>query len=223
VRRIERVAGVDRKKLFDAYENEAEHPLTPPGIELETGIKGQAHNIRYFFMPYLLGMHLKPGDLVLDLGCWNAGQTVNYAKLAEVIGIDISSGKLKQAQRGKHPHIMFIQADWDNLPLRSESVDWCIWDEGPEHAIDPDHVLAQIADIIRKGVILGCPLGPDAAVEITQKYLKGESQPWSGGHLHEFTEETMREFIERHLKVEAIHIVRHGFPGYQWLVGVGLK
>ncbi len=211
---------IDRRKLYEAYEGEAAHPLVS-SQEIETGIVGQSHQIRWFFIQYLLGIHLEPGDLVLDLGCWNAGQTVNYAKLAEVIGIDISSGKLRQA--GKHPHISFIQGDWNNIPLKREGVDWCIWDEGPEHAVDPDHVLSEIAYVIRKGAILGMPQAPDHAPKFTFKYLRGESHQWSGGHLHEFTEEKLKKLIERHLRLEVVYTIKHNFPGYQWLVGVGLK
>lgn len=214
--------GIDRKKLHEAYEQEA-NPLGHTWAELETGIIGQDHNIRYPFIQYILGIHLQPKDLVLDLGCWNTGQTVNYAKLAEIIGMDLSFGKLKQAQESKHPNIRILQGDWDNIPLRPSSVDWCVWDEGPEHAIDPDKVLAQLSTIVKNGVIIGTPLGPDAAVPLTYKYLKGEAQLWTGGHLHEFTEETMRKMLEKHFKVEAIHQINHNFPGYQWLVGVGLK
>lgn len=216
------MAGIDRKKLRDAYEDEAIHPLGHKWIELETGLIGQDHHIRWSLIEYLLGIHLVPNDLILDLGCWNAGQTVNYAKLASVIGLDISSGKLKQAKSGA-PHIQYIQADWDHIPLRNGSVDWCVWDEGPEHAIDPDLVLSQIADVVRKGIILGMPLAPDLAPELTYKYLRGEIQQWSGGHLHEFDEGKLRQMMEKHFKVEAIHIVKHRFPGYQWLVGVGVK
>lgn len=213
---------IDRKKLYEAYEGEATHPLVP-SPELETGIAGQSHQIRWFFMSYVLGIHLEPGDLVLDLGCWNAGQTVNYAKMAEVIGIDISSGKLRQAQSRRHPDMSFIQCDWNNIPLKCESVDWCIWDEGPEHAVVPNRVLKEIAYVVRKGAVFGMPLAPDHAPNLTHKYLQGESEQWSGGHLHEFTEGRLKRLIERHLRFEATYTIKHSFPGYQWLVGVGLK
>ena len=217
--RIE-ITVADRKKLYEAYEGEADHPLCPMP-EPKTVLRGQGHHIRWFFIQYVLGIHLEPGDLVLDLGCWNAGQTVNYAKLAEVIGIDISSGKLRQAS--KHLNISFVQGDWNNIPLKREGVDWCIWDEGPEHAVDPTHVLSEIAYVVRKGAILGMPRAPDRAVALTHKYLRGESRQWSGGHLHEFTEEKLKNLIEKHFHVEAIYTIKHNFPGYQWLVGVGLK
>ena len=216
----EKMTFVDRKKLYDAYEWEADHPLVSLH-EPETDITGQSHHIRWFFIQHVLGIHLDPGDLILDLGCWNAGQTVNYAKLAEVIGVEISFGKLRQA--GKHPHIRFVQGDWDHLPLKRESVDWCIWDEGPEHAVNPDHVLNEIAYVIRKGVILGTPLAPDGAVALTYKYLRGETQQWSGGHLHEFTKEIITDLISKHFEVETVYTLKHRFPGYTWLVGVGVK
>jgi len=213
--------GIDRKKLYEAYESEAEHPLGHAWLEVEQGIIGQDHHVRWFFIQYLLGIRLQPKDLILDLGCWNAGQTVKYAQLSDVVGIDISYGKLKQAQAGRHPHIRYIQADWDNLPLKQGSVDWCIWDEGIEHAEDPAKVLVQLSIMIRKGIIVGTPLGPDAAVPLTYKYLKGEIQLWTGGHLHEFTEEKLRQLMEKYFKVETVHTVKHSFPGYQWLVGIG--
>ncbi len=109
------------------------------------------------------------------------------------------------------------------MPLNYECVDWCIWDEGPEHAIKPEAVLQQIAYVTKKGTILSVPMAPDYAVQLTYKYLSGKSTIWSGGHLQEYTEDTLRQLIEKYFKVEALYTIPHNFPGYTWLVAVGVK
>lgn len=79
-------------------------------------------------LPYLFGfrehsyrrkavnaLHLKPGDLVVDLGC---GTGLNFALLepiignqGKIIGVDMSSGMLAQAQKRIHDN------DWQNIEL----------------------------------------------------------------------------------------------------------
>ena len=172
-------------------------------------------------MEYILGVHLEPSDIILDVGCWNGGQTQRYAKYCECIGLELSQLKLKN--RVRNPHMQYLRGDWNHIPLTHQCVDWCVWDEGPEHAIEPEVVLREIAYVAKKGAVLTVPMAPDAAIRLTHKFLKGESSIWSGGHLHEFTEETLRNLIEKHFKVETLYTLTHKFPGYTWLVGIGVK
>lgn len=76
-------------------------------------------------------IELSNNDNVLDIGCGSGRCTVPIAhKVNSVIGIDISSGMLKQARKkaikeGNISRIDYIQADAENLPFKTGLFDYC--------------------------------------------------------------------------------------------------
>lgn len=68
---------------------------------------------------------LQPGEVVVDLGC-GAGMDMFLAanqvgKSGRVVGVDMTPEMLKRARlsaaRGDYPHVRFLQADIESLPL----------------------------------------------------------------------------------------------------------
>jgi ubiquinone/menaquinone biosynthesis C-methylase UbiE len=79
---------------------------------------------------YLLE-YLKKGGILVDLGCGSGKQMFKIEKLGiNVIGIEISEGMIKWAERNKKllkSNAKIIEASYFNIPLKNNSVDYVLF------------------------------------------------------------------------------------------------
>jgi ubiquinone/menaquinone biosynthesis C-methylase UbiE len=96
-------------------------------------------------------LHVDKRSHLLDLGCGTgnyAGAFSHYA--ADVTGIDISAGMLRQA-RTKFPDIQFIQGDVTQLPFGSNTFDGAFTVQVLHHIKEKGKFLKETFRVLKKG------------------------------------------------------------------------
>jgi 2-polyprenyl-3-methyl-5-hydroxy-6-metoxy-1,4-benzoquinol methylase len=147
---------ISLKELFEHYRLEGHEKH-----QFKTEIMHPFHRIRYAITRQLIHKYVK--GLVLDIGCAEGWFALWMPHGAEYVGIDISAPKIKRAIREVKEKIKiaeFIVCSFDNLPFREETFDTIIWTEGPEHAINPEHVFRELKGLLRdNGTIIVSTMG----------------------------------------------------------------
>ena len=98
---------------------------------------------------------IKPGSLILDIGCGSGAYTMPLAALARsrAIAVDPSIGMLRQMQ-GKlaaSSDLALLQADGEQLPLRTNSVDLVFMSYVLHQVRDTKHLLSEAFRVLREG------------------------------------------------------------------------
>lgn len=112
---------------------------------------------------------LRPGSMILDLGCGSAEPATRLlSERHRVIGVDASFGQLSLA-RGAAPNAMLVQADMTRLALQNSTVDavasFYALGHVPSHLHAP--LFASIARWLRPGGVLltSTPVGAGDGIE----------------------------------------------------------
>jgi malonyl-CoA O-methyltransferase len=142
-------------------------------------------------------------DSILDLG---AGTGEGSRRLkdqfpkAQVLAIDHSHAMLKLARKRQgwfkkfHP----VCADVEQLPLQTESIDWCVSNIAPAYNDPPDRLFSEIQRVLKPGGLFHfATLGPDTLHELRTAWASVDASP----HVH--------RFIDMHDLGDAL--VRSGF------------
>jgi arsenite methyltransferase len=103
--------------------------------------------------------HLKPGEVVVDLGCGGGLDVFLAAKKVgpggRAIGIDMTPAMIERAranaQTGGYANVEFYQSTIDQLPLPDASVDCVISNCVLNLAIDKPAVFREIARVLKPG------------------------------------------------------------------------
>lgn len=98
---------------------------------------------------HFLGRSDLAGLRLLDIGS-SAGFIADECSAAgaDVVGVDIDVPGLRSAAE-RSRRVDFAIADGSALPLRSESIDVCLYNHIYEHVLDPDAVMAEIQRVLR--------------------------------------------------------------------------
>lgn len=98
---------------------------------------------------------IKPSSLILDIGCGTGAYTLPLAALAKskAIAVDPSIGMLRHTQRRLvvSSDLALLQADGEQLPLRSNSVDLVFMSYVLHQVRDRKHLLSEAFRVLRQG------------------------------------------------------------------------
>ncbi|GAV24436.1 ubiquinone biosynthesis protein UbiE [Carboxydothermus islandicus] len=100
---------------------------------------------------------LKPGMIVLDLGCGNGGETIRAAQIVApgiAVGLDITEKLLEKGQKKAREqgvkNVVFIKGEIENLPFVGESFDVVISNCALNHARDKLKVYREIYRVLKE-------------------------------------------------------------------------
>lgn len=154
----------------------------------------------------LIGMK-KEGSM-LDIGCGDGDFIIKARGLfKEITGIDISSIRLQKAKsklnKLKINNIRLKKVNVNQgLPFRDEKFDVITTIAVLEHLFDPYFVISEARRVLKKNGIIFIEV-PNIAfilrrLELLFGILPGTSNQsgWDGGHLHYFTESSLKKLLE---------------------------
>ncbi len=138
--------------------------LRVPTLEEEFDIWGayhqHRHEMRYDLVAAEARRHLRPGAVILDVGC---GSVLVADRLADVpafyVGLDYgghhiayAAGKIaKASSRLRHG---LLRGDGETLPLSDASVDVVVFSEVIEHLMRPERAVWELARVLRPGGVV---------------------------------------------------------------------
>jgi arsenite methyltransferase len=101
-------------------------------------------------------LNIPAGGIALDVGCGPGNVTASLARAAEpgglALGLDISEAMLARAVRAEAgPHVGFLRADAQRLPLRDETVDAVVSIAVLQLVPNPAAALGEMARVLRVG------------------------------------------------------------------------
>lgn len=158
---------------------------------------------------------LKPGRVLLDIGCGNGtfiGRAAPY--FSELHGIDLVQSQIKEAESkylniyGPNKKIRFHHGNIGSaLPFADNTFDTTTCLAVIEHVFDPYFLIKELRRVLKKDGILIANVPNVAYIKQRLRLLFGEipitSSPynwdkigWDGGHLHYFTQKTFSGLIK---------------------------
>ena len=91
------------------------------------------------------------GERILDVACGTGTSTTAIqAKGATAVGVDFSSGMIREARR-RHPGIEFVEGDAQALPFGDETFDAVTISFGLRNVKEPHTALAEMYRVLRPG------------------------------------------------------------------------
>ena len=128
-------------------------------------LKQQAEDSREYRHRLYEKVNLRNKKKILDVGCGTGAVTLDIAGLndGEVIGIDIDSEKLKEAERtlSSVPNIRLMEADVLDMPFEDETFDLVVFNIVLIHVKDQQKAISEMVRVTKTGgFVLAC-LEPD--------------------------------------------------------------
>jgi ubiquinone/menaquinone biosynthesis C-methylase UbiE len=102
-------------------------------------------------------LHIKPGDVILDLGCGRGEETIKAAGLAgpdgKAVGLDLTEAMVIQAitnaVKEKRENTSFVQGDIESLPFEDGIFDGVTSNCVINHAKDKNRVYREIHRVLK--------------------------------------------------------------------------
>lgn len=94
--------------------------------------------------------NLIPDEKVLDIGCGSGIISNECARKGAIVyGFDLSSGAVKYAKAKEIKGTMFVIADAQNIPFKSDYFDAVVCSEVIEHLPEPEKMIAEITRVLK--------------------------------------------------------------------------
>ena len=163
------------------------------------------------------------GAHVVELGCGTAYLSAWLARAgAHVVGVDLSRSQLATARRCQErigPSFPLIEANAEDVPLRSASFDLVVSEYGASPWCEPERWIAEAARLLRPGgrlvfltnSVLAALCVPDeegfAGDRLLRSYAEIAHVAWPGGGIehHAAHGEWIRVLRDAGMVVEALH------------------
>jgi len=160
-------------------------------------------------------------ESVLDVGC---GEGILSAEWAErvgdrpVVGVDLDDPGLREewAKRAR-PNLEFVAADASALPFDAGAFDMATGIEVLEHVPDPDAVVAEMARVARRRLLVSVPREPIWRLLNVARGAYLTDLGNTPGHVNHWTKVGFHSLLTRHGKVLE---VRTPLPWTVALVGL---
>jgi 2-polyprenyl-3-methyl-5-hydroxy-6-metoxy-1,4-benzoquinol methylase len=131
---------------------------------------------------------------------------------AKLTAIDVSEVYLEQARRNLRGYdVRFLKGELDDLGIEPGAFDRIVCSEVLEHTVDPAHILAGIARLLRPEGVAVITVPNDPLIIRVKQVVRhspvgwalGERVNWGGDeyHLHRWAPPEFRELLERFLTV----------------------
>lgn len=127
-----------------------------------------------------IGAELADARAVLDLGCGNgayAGELAARASTARVVGADLSSEMLRQAQRRLGAHMPLLRADATALPFRYGSFDLVFMSHVLLLVPDIERCVAEVTRSLAPGGCLVATVGTSHWRDMVGDFLGADAWP----------------------------------------------
>ena len=99
-------------------------------------------------------LHIGGDSVILDMGCGTGNYANALRRVAKsVIGIDLSTGMLEQAQ-GKFTNLLLICGDVTSMPFKPESFDAAFAVQVLQHIKEKELLLTDAYRVLRKGACI---------------------------------------------------------------------
>lgn len=130
--------------------------LSGPGAALYDRVQGAARRLTTAARPPAGALDLRPGEIVLDIGCGPGPLTPALARSVGpdglALGLDVSAAMLARAATGPlAANLGYLRADATGLPFRAASVDAVVSLALLQLIDDPGVVLGECARVLRPG------------------------------------------------------------------------
>jgi ubiquinone/menaquinone biosynthesis C-methylase UbiE len=157
---------------------------------------------------------------VVDVGCGEGILTEQWARRTpgRVVGIDLDDPKLRdQWERHSLPNLEFQTGLGDNLPYGDREFDAASAMEVLEHVPDPEAVLAEMARVAARWVIVSVPREPLwRALNMARGAYLGQFGN-TPGHLNHWSKRSFAQLLRRYGEIREL---RSPFPWTMALVHV---
>ncbi len=144
-------------------------------------------------------------ESVLDVGCGEGVLTAEWAqriRSGRVVGVDLDDPALR-AEWGERarPNLEFVAADAAALPFEADSFDMATGIEVLEHVPDPDAVLAEMARVARRRLLVSVPREPIWRVLNVARGAYLTDLGNTPGHVNHWTKVGFHSLLTRHGRV----------------------
>jgi SAM-dependent methyltransferase/uncharacterized membrane protein YbhN (UPF0104 family) len=145
-------------------------------------------------------LEVKPGDVVIDIGCGSGVQLQEIGRTgyALAVGIDVNLNAVRFARGKAFPNTDFIIADAQHLPIKASCADKIVCAEIIEHLKAPDQLVGEIKRVLKDNGTIVITTPNDRSVWGIYELMWdvfGRGRNYGETHLRFFSERGLRAYF----------------------------